>query len=813
MKISDIIKSDNDRLFIVDLECFIIYTGEELNDIRPFIRIGTWSDLPIKLIPLIENIIITDSLTGWPSQEQFNIDVRNFHDNRYIGKESALNRFLKYQQNFGLDLTNVTSVNVEKDIPELQEEKNLSKSDHFVGIFYSDGNIHIRHRGDKFFDLYKTIENDLNFNEINEQLSLQSRECIRYSGAGFVILDKNPLFFCKNFFTSYQCHGRYFDSFSRLAIDPNKIRELILPSENLINISPLLKLKNSKGSKLRIFSNNQDQVELIKKLYNKAVIVDEKFNDTSYNTGDGLKFETYHNTPNIKLLLRPDNTNNAISIGFAKSPGDVQKVISDNPDVILITYTAFENSVLLFKSSETPILIIDDGNQNISKVTEHKCTCLLRDMQYDIHRLDSLDTLIDNKIKNADFKDALNQKNSSGIENIIKCSSENDEQIELFNYLSAVKSAMMETSDRNFFNRLNDIYIKYHRTIHKEKLIELNSSIKIDLYISGNSSVEFISGINCPDSQLNISDSFDINNISQKSWEKQNEISRRINEDRIRLNRLIDFLYANLDMSVNSGLKESVRKLEIEINRRKEIYGQEIFIDNQDVNYDSTGSGSGTDPIRVLQKGESAASSGNRTVKDITLNFIRRNPLWALMIIIAIIAAAISFKLIYDKNANTNKTILTDADIKKIKPDITRTISVIETTAKEKEQIKNYNIKIRSIDIYRYANDVAKKNGYAELSNKGLEKKNPHWIYPTNIFVMLDGENVTVRKGDTLWALSKTKLEKMSIMFHETINKINLKNGDKADNIKYLSEASVYAYLDSQKEILNHIQDQLKNGK
>jgi hypothetical protein len=46
MSISDIIRTDADRIFTVDPECIIIYTGDTPGDIKPFIRIGTWLNMP-----------------------------------------------------------------------------------------------------------------------------------------------------------------------------------------------------------------------------------------------------------------------------------------------------------------------------------------------------------------------------------------------------------------------------------------------------------------------------------------------------------------------------------------------------------------------------------------------------------------------------------------------------------------------------------------------------------------------------------------------------------------------------------------------
>ena len=60
MELNDIIKNDDDRLFIITPECFIVFTGDSIEDEKPFIRIGNSLSLTPRIIPLIENIIITD---------------------------------------------------------------------------------------------------------------------------------------------------------------------------------------------------------------------------------------------------------------------------------------------------------------------------------------------------------------------------------------------------------------------------------------------------------------------------------------------------------------------------------------------------------------------------------------------------------------------------------------------------------------------------------------------------------------------------------------------------------------------------------
>ena len=320
MQITDIIKTSSDRLFIVDTECFIIFTGESLNDEKPFIRIGTWYDLPVEIIPLVENIIVSDKIIGNPSYEQFNIDIRNLEANRYIGGESILKRFLDYQKIFGLDLTNASLVKIEKDIPALPNRKNISDRNQFIGIFYSDGNIKINHGKENIFDLNSTNDDNLSYTDILNQISTNSKNSDRYKGSGFIILNHNPIFYQKGAFTSYQFPDNCFNDFSTLQIDPNYIRELLLPSDNLINTSNFMKFKNNRNGKVKLYSDNAERIELIKKIFKNVTVNYEKFTNLNIKTPEGLKVNSYYDSPNIKVSFNQSaNPDTEISASFIKS--------------------------------------------------------------------------------------------------------------------------------------------------------------------------------------------------------------------------------------------------------------------------------------------------------------------------------------------------------------------------------------------------------------------------------------------------------------------------------------------------------------
>ena len=122
-----------------------------------------------------------------------------------------------------------------------------------------------------------------------------------------------------------------------------------------------------------------------------------------------------------------------------------------------------------------------------------------------------------------------------------------------------------------------------------------------------------------------------------------------------------------------------------------------------------------------------------------------------------------------------------------------------------KKLINRYQIHITDRDIYAYANRVARKNGYKRISFSALREKNPNWIFPGNVFRMLDEEKITVRKGDTLWELSHDKLMDISINLYSIIEKI--RSGQLSDKAKKRSikKARAMTFNKNHKKIIDTI--------
>ncbi len=823
MKLSDIIQNDNDRLFIVDTECFIVFTGGSINDDRPFIRIGTWSDLPVEIIPLVENIIISDRILGNPALEQFNINVRNLTTNRYIGGESILKRFLDYQRNFGLDLTNVSAVNIEKDIPELPDKKHISDRDQFIGVFYSDGNVKIVHDGNNIFDLNSIYNENLNITEILTRLTQNNKTCSRYSGAGFAVSDKNPIFYSDGYFTSYQFPKTYADDFSILEIDPGKIRELLLPSHNMLYVSDIMKLKHFREGKIRIFSDNRDQLDLIKRLFKGATIHDEPFSEMNYSTGNGITISAHSSTPNIKINWNADaKRGKNLTLYFIKSPAEVKSILKEPSDAIIISYTAYEQSVLLFKSVQKPVIILNDGNRNVKKISETDNIILKDGMQYELKHYDSIESLQNTIESDPDFNKALTDGDITSLENWFESDfSSASDYFKLFNSLALLKIQMDTTKDRKLFSSLRSLIQKQGQILFRHQPEDLNYRAYFEIAICNNTAFQIIRSVTRK-SDIHFTQVYDhqsINNLSLDS--DQQRLGKRIIEDRERLAKILTLFYEDkLTHPSFNFMKSELSLLKEEIDSRREIYNTEFYEAesfNSHKNKKKKTKTAGV--LSFLNERKNGAENINGSPENApeerSLN-IKKIKISAAVLLLLLLL--LSGGIYITKNSGNQKPVLTEQDLtggidKEKIENKNIIITVKRVDEQEKELLKLHNVKITDYDIFRYANDVAIKNGYSGLTMSGLKDKNPHWIYPSNVFIMLDGEKVVVQKGDTLWDLAHAKLEKMNAEFYKITDQLEKTDPGDTGRIKdIIADAEKYLYTVQQKKYIDNYKTQnLKN--
>ena len=563
MELKDIIRTNKDRIFMVDPECFIIYTGSELDDPQPFIRIGNWAELPADIIPLIENIIIPDRLIGNPSNEQFNIDIDYLPTNRYIGSKGLVKRYLDYQKVFCLDLKNAEIVDAEKDIPEITAKSSISDKDSFIGIFYSDGNFKIHHNKSDLFNLSESFKTSFSDIALNEKLAEISR---KIDGTGFFITEDNPVFFKQNTMVSYLFPSRYFEVFASLGINPKFISAIIHPSANYLNTSKFLKWKNYCRSKIKFFCDHSEDFDLIKRLFSDAQLSFERFTSFKYSSG-GLEINGIPGSYNTEI--KTDSNGKKIKYLFIKGETGFKDALKKKYDAVFISYSVFEEKSALIRSCEIPYAVIDDGNPSFSKLLKTEITALCGNAEFNIKKAsrDEMKNILSSILRNIPF-------------------SETDEFV---TSCSETISKTNELSNTDFFNIIAALKFIIAFSESRKTVQNAKSTLRNFLSSSGHESkhrsqgtifcVYLVNGIiiNTAEGAIYREVKFISDHVSDNLPEifslspQEKSTAQKIVSDRIRLDELIKILITK------SSHREYVNKLEDAIKRRRDIFSNKII--------------------------------------------------------------------------------------------------------------------------------------------------------------------------------------------------------------------------------------------
>ncbi|HPA72766.1 MAG TPA: LysM peptidoglycan-binding domain-containing protein [Spirochaetota bacterium] len=772
--IGEIIQKEQDRLFIVDRECYIIFTGTSPEDERPFIRVGNYIDLPVEIIPLIENVVITDLLVGNPACEQFNIDIKQLPTNRYIGGRQVVNKYLNFQKIFGLDLTNATIVDVEKDIPYLSKQRELSARDSFMGIFYTNGNFKINHRDTNIMDLLRETGAAFDEGKALGLVSAAARDTKRYDGDGVVFIGGNPLFYRKGNFTCYHFPKRFIEEFASLSIDPTRIRVAVHPSSNFIHITRLFKWKHATGGKLRVYSGHREQMELAQKLFPGASINRQDFNGFAGDPADGPVTGNFPGTFNIGLSYpktKPARLD--LTLAYIKGARGLEQVLASRPDGVLVHYSVYEETSILFKSSRVPAVIVADGRLAASRgrIRGHALPVIHSGVQYEFRKYGSVDGLVGDIAARLDNVPAPEALTAADIEERYRALAASLREgavssalfRDAFNTLALCRAMLETEQERKRAGALRKAVQEIDLALDRESISSHTpASFRVILAFCGPLACEYME---TPDDDAGKRASV-IGEITEAmsgaaaaaGRSDEEAFNRRVLDDRERLKRLLE-LYR--PRSEKGGLRELEKAM---LQRKEEYYTDQPAID------------------------EEAAPGAGKPAP------------WKRIAACAVVALSLAVS-----------ALLLSGHAGRWREERDRAARAAEELAR-KEIIARYRITVSPHDIFVYANAVALKNGYQRITFKGLKEKNPNWIYPGNRFLLDDGEAVTVKQGDTLWDIAGARLMDRHVRFYRLVDAIREKKSAGAGYAGELESAAKLSFSKEHHALIDELKGKTADG-
>ncbi len=136
------------RVYHVDRECYIVYVGSQSHRYRPFLRIGTSARLPAQIKRHIGSVVISDRLTGDPSEEHDCLEKPVSHNMHYVGTRDLVAAVKQY-----LHEKSIQAISLD------ESKKAIEHAGTYV-VFYDDGNFRLFMDGHRLFDLEEREQAD-----------------------------------------------------------------------------------------------------------------------------------------------------------------------------------------------------------------------------------------------------------------------------------------------------------------------------------------------------------------------------------------------------------------------------------------------------------------------------------------------------------------------------------------------------------------------------------------------------------------------------------------------------------------------------
>lgn len=157
----------NKRVFPIDNDCCIIYTGQSSADERSFLRIGATGELDKKIQLHIGYIIISDAGKVDYTKEINDIKMMEKGRIRYICNKENREILFKKLNESGINESDLFHKDLSKDLDNISR---IDNKKHFFTVFYENKNIKIVSDDEVFFELFEKNNEGADFSEQKARL-------------------------------------------------------------------------------------------------------------------------------------------------------------------------------------------------------------------------------------------------------------------------------------------------------------------------------------------------------------------------------------------------------------------------------------------------------------------------------------------------------------------------------------------------------------------------------------------------------------------------------------------------------------------
>ena len=213
------------RVFRIDRECYVIYVGSDDHRVRPFLRVGTSSNLPDRIRPYIGTVVLSDRITGNPLQEAETVGAVGPRRPEYTGSPELVHAF-----------SPLTGMDRVRERPISSSNRELPQGA-FVE-FLTDGNLHLTVNSRRIYDLDTVEQSDRHQAYLLDRVSSIVRdsggayEAHVFGPPGFLVgTDRSMYRFSQGTFTATALQSRAVEGLARRLIDPEWLTVVAGPAD------------------------------------------------------------------------------------------------------------------------------------------------------------------------------------------------------------------------------------------------------------------------------------------------------------------------------------------------------------------------------------------------------------------------------------------------------------------------------------------------------------------------------------------------------------------------------------------------------
>jgi hypothetical protein len=266
----------SDRVYRLDRDCLLVYTGRDARDARPFLRIGTGQSMPPELLKHIENVVLTEQELGNAAQEMSWMKATlgaGGESVRYVGSKERVSQMYAYAGLSEMDEEKRPPVKVAPYGPFNSRVETKNKC---MILFMATGNIQASLSSSKLLDYFSYRNQRLNIDREYDLISraLHRRERRAEKGTGFIFpggssIDRLSLywFFDGKGLYLHPPENHHYDLLEN-AVDPANLVMAMSDSIHAPGFAEFVRRKSVLKEKGGVYCHDMEHISFLKRIYN-----------------------------------------------------------------------------------------------------------------------------------------------------------------------------------------------------------------------------------------------------------------------------------------------------------------------------------------------------------------------------------------------------------------------------------------------------------------------------------------------------------------------------------------------------------------